>query len=149
LSFSVAYNAAMRHLVLLLLFVSLLQSQEVKPAPTVAQCRADERLWTDKVKNSPGTIGFFTLFDWTREMDACKVVDPAKQTSYNNLRLLLDGLFPVSAINRRHEDPPTVETCRREERWAMDKVKKSPETLPDFYTLLDWEFEIGRCKVAD
>jgi len=78
---------AMRYFVLLLLLVILLPAQEVKHAPTVEQCRADQRLWLAKVEGSADTTlpDFLTLQTWAEEMDDCRSVDPANHGQYYNI----------------------------------------------------------------
>lgn len=77
----------MRCFVLLLLLVSLLSAQEVKHAPTVEQCRADQRLWLDKIEGSHDALpSFVTLNSWSQEMADCDSVDPANDTRYYNIR---------------------------------------------------------------
>jgi len=80
---------AMRYFVLLLLLVNSLPAQEVKHAPTVEQCRADQRLWLDKLEKSPGSPGtlpdYWTLHDWDVEMADCRVVDHDRSLYYDNV----------------------------------------------------------------
>lgn len=57
-----------------------IQAQEVKHAPTVEQCRADQRLWMSKLEqpNRAGTanVSFDHLLAWVVEMGDCLDVDP-------------------------------------------------------------------------
>jgi hypothetical protein len=77
---------AMRYFVLLLLLLSSLPAQEVKHAPTVEQCRADQRLWLDKLESpSSSSPDFGTLSAWGQEMLDCIVVDPTNQKAYSNV----------------------------------------------------------------
>ncbi len=78
--------------VVLTLFVGLLfagkaQVQEVKHAPTIEQCRADQRLWLDKLENTsvPMPEDYRTLSGWISEMSQCKSVDPENQRRYYNV----------------------------------------------------------------
>jgi hypothetical protein len=78
--------------VVLMLLVGLLLAgqahvQEVKHAPTIEQCRADQRLWLDKLESSD-TIpeDFRTLNGWSHEMGECTSVDPENQRRYYNVR---------------------------------------------------------------
>jgi len=77
----------MRYFVLLLLLVSLLPAQEVKHAPTVEQCHADQRLWLAKIEGSQDALpNFVTLNSWSQEMADCGSIDPANDTRYYNVR---------------------------------------------------------------
>jgi hypothetical protein len=59
-----------------LFFAWKTQAQEVKHAPTVEQCRADQRLWLDKLENTSETIeDYRTLGQWAHEMHECESVD--------------------------------------------------------------------------
>jgi len=75
---------AMRYFVLLLLLISLLPSQEVKHAPTVEQCRADQRLWQDKLQTSDHSTlpDYMTLDKWFSEMAECRTLDPENVRQY-------------------------------------------------------------------
>jgi hypothetical protein len=76
-----------RVIFVLILFVGLLltgkaQVQEVEHAPTVEQCRADQRLWLSKLEDPSGTLPrYLTLGSWSREMAECRSVDPDNQMS--------------------------------------------------------------------
>jgi hypothetical protein len=61
-------------------------SQEVKHAPTVEQCRADQQLWLDKVENNSivELVSYTELDDWALEMADCRSVDPARHAEYDN-----------------------------------------------------------------
>jgi hypothetical protein len=77
---------AMRYFVLLLLLVRSLLAQEVKHAPTVEQCQADQRLWLAKLEGSAGASpDFVTLEHRSQEMDDCISVDPANHAKYYNV----------------------------------------------------------------
>jgi len=69
-----------------LLFASLAVSQEIKHAPTVEQCRADQRLWLGKVENDPSvaSVGYKELKSWGNEMLYCESVDPDYYNRYYN-----------------------------------------------------------------
>jgi hypothetical protein len=77
-----------RLLVLVLVSVSTGGSQEVKHAPTVEQCRADQRLWLSKLEQTgtDGTadVGYKELFGWAKEMSECEKVDPELHNRYYN-----------------------------------------------------------------
>jgi hypothetical protein len=86
--------------------------QEVEHAPTVAQCQADQALWTsrlveptkgweDTVKDTP----MKTVVTWGKEMSACSVVDPQNATKYNRTAeytLLVLGARQADFL-RRHD----------------------------------------------
>jgi hypothetical protein len=76
---------AMRYFVLLLLLLSSLPAQEVKHAPTVEQCHADQRLWLNKLENNSPLPDFDTLSAWGHEMIDCLAVDPPNQKNYYNV----------------------------------------------------------------
>jgi len=76
----------------LVLFVGLFcgwtPAQEVKHAPTVDQCRADQRLWLDKVEDtsSANALPSFRVLDgWSHEMLDCQSVDPENHNLYFNV----------------------------------------------------------------
>jgi hypothetical protein len=63
--------------------------QEVKHAPTAAQCQADARLWLSKLEDmrpsSLADVSYFNLSDWQSEMSDCKPVDPENVALYQNV----------------------------------------------------------------
>ena len=69
-------------LMLSLPFAGRAHAQEVKHAPTVEQCRADQRLWSDKLENSSSLPDYKTLMGWFHEMMECKAVDPENRRDY-------------------------------------------------------------------
>ncbi|MGA9965133.1 MAG: hypothetical protein WBQ10_08005 [Terriglobales bacterium] len=76
---------AMRYFVLLLLLLSSLPAQEVEHALTVEQCRADQRLWFDKLESQSPLPDFHTLSAWGEEMRDCIAVDPPNHKDYYNV----------------------------------------------------------------
>ena len=64
---------------LVLTFVGTSATQEVKHAPTVEQCQADQRLWLSKIEVGDNDVSanFTELSGWSREMLDCQHVDPA------------------------------------------------------------------------
>ena len=66
-------------------FVGRGEVQEVKHAPTVEQCRADQRLWLDKLENSALRPDYETLNAWSHEMFECKSVDRDNERFYRNV----------------------------------------------------------------
>jgi hypothetical protein len=87
---SVGYNAAiMKHVLILavVLIASLTVGQDVQHAPTVAQCRADQRLWLSEMEendDSPKLPTFGVLSKRNREMEDCKKIDPDNHSKYFN-----------------------------------------------------------------
>jgi hypothetical protein len=76
-------------LLLMVIPLQLIHAQEVKHAPTVEQCRADQRLWLAKLEQDPprsGTanVSYNELNAWTIEMMDCESVDPASAKGYYN-----------------------------------------------------------------
>jgi hypothetical protein len=77
---------------LLLLVIPLhsIHAQEVKHAPTVEQCRADQRLWSSKLEQFSGqpdpiwSISFKELMKWERELIDCVQVDLERRNEYSN-----------------------------------------------------------------
>jgi|SRR5271163_1280020 len=65
-----------------------LSAQEVKHAPTVAQCQADQRLWAAKLEQPHGqgvmAVSYRTLMEWLNEMTDCEDVDPTQHDLYMN-----------------------------------------------------------------
>jgi hypothetical protein len=73
--------------IVILLFTAITTTahpQEVKHAPTVAQCQADGRLWLSKLddENSKSSVSYNTLVDWGAEMKDCTKVDPTQHQLY-------------------------------------------------------------------
>ena len=64
-------------------------TQEVKHAPTVEQCQADQRLWLSKLEDSKGAgvtlVAFRELTGWQHEMYECRSVDPQHRNEYENV----------------------------------------------------------------
>jgi hypothetical protein len=80
----------MKTLCLLLAIAVPLQSihAQAEHAPTVTQCRADQRLWFSKLGTPDNldvaNVSFTELDDWRLEMGACFVVDPDLRPQYAN-----------------------------------------------------------------
>jgi hypothetical protein len=80
----------MKTLWLLLAIVVPLQSihAQVEPAPTVAQCRADQRLWFSELETPDNLdvakVSFNELEGWRLEMGDCFKVDPDLRARYDN-----------------------------------------------------------------
>jgi hypothetical protein len=84
----------MKLAILLLTFVTMALPRsagmrQVKHAPTVAQCQADERLWMSKLEQTQpsGTkdVSYNTLQSWIDEMGDCEAVDPDESNRYINV----------------------------------------------------------------
>jgi hypothetical protein len=63
-------------LLLLLLPYQPIHAQEVKHAPTVEQCRADQKLWLNEVEHASVSTSFPDLVAQEAEMIKCESVDP-------------------------------------------------------------------------
>ncbi|MDP9161979.1 MAG: hypothetical protein M3O09_17355 [Acidobacteriota bacterium] len=73
--------------VVLLLFVAVAISRaQVKHAPSVEQCRADQRLWLAQLESSGSLPNYRTLQGWNHEMGECSSVDSENQARYFNVR---------------------------------------------------------------
>lgn len=74
-------------LLLLVIPLHAIHAQEVKHAPTVEQCRADQRLWMSKVETDSDvvSISFTDLSSWADEIDDCEKVDPDSRYKYLSL----------------------------------------------------------------
>src|SRR5215472_18298499 len=75
-------------LVLVCVPFNSIASQEVKHAPTVEQCRADQKLWLGKAQESGGVgvanVSFDQLRGWQGELITCMDVDPESRQLYEN-----------------------------------------------------------------
>jgi hypothetical protein len=73
-------------LVLVLVSVNSLGSQEVKHAPTVDQCRADQQLWLSKIEDftSSQSVGYELATGWGFVMEGCEKIDPDHLDRYYN-----------------------------------------------------------------
>jgi len=76
-----------------LLFTRKAHVQEVKHAPTVEQCQADQRLWLAKLEGTSEAMpeDYRTLQGWFMEMRECKNVDPDNGRSYMNVCSEIDA----------------------------------------------------------
>ena len=81
----------MKRLLLLLVMViplQLVHSQEVHYAPTVEQCRVDQQLLMSKLKPSKGmrtsNVSYKELDSWTQEILECLKVDRENEIRYYN-----------------------------------------------------------------
>jgi hypothetical protein len=88
--FRLKRRTTMNKLWLLLLLVMPYQSihaQEVKHAPTVAQCRTDQKSYLSKLEKAPDTVSYKDMHSWFPEMFNCgQNVDPDNSLSYYTTR---------------------------------------------------------------
>lgn len=84
-----------------LVFVTAAWSQEVKHAPSIAQCRADQRLWFSKITDSDSlrATSILQLEGWTTVMNDCKEVDADNVRPYLDVITLIKGEEAVRLIN--------------------------------------------------
>lgn len=83
----------------------ILNAQEVKHAPTVEQCRADQRLWLSKLEEPAlANVGYYELNGWVMEMSDCETVDPDFSLRYLNTQseTQSEKLDRVADFLRRH-----------------------------------------------
>lgn len=83
-----------------ILFADLLVAQ-IKHAPTVTQCQADERTWAAQIDEHLQheralSWTYYTLKDMGEEMLACDDVDPRNHTAYINTAVEI-----TEAMNKR------------------------------------------------
>jgi hypothetical protein len=80
-------------LFLMLVSCSAVWAQEVKHAPTVEQCRADQKLWLAKLEEPGGitNVRVKELHGWQGEMRDCKSVDPEYDDRYYNVTGEIQG----------------------------------------------------------
>jgi hypothetical protein len=75
-------------MVLALIPFNPIAAQEVQHAPTVDQCRADQRLWLSKLEVPKGAgvanVSYKELDGWFQEMYGCESVDPQHKIQYFN-----------------------------------------------------------------
>jgi hypothetical protein len=79
-------------------------AQEIKHAPTVAQCQADQRLWLSKLEDSASasSVSYNTLADWVDEMGDCAKVDPAGHSLYENVEAEAVEIIMVRYLRYLH-----------------------------------------------
>jgi len=66
-------------------FVLVAVGQDVQHAPTVAQCQADQRLWSSELEDdAQPKPEVDVLRKWTRAMQDCEKVDTEHKFSYYN-----------------------------------------------------------------
>ena len=76
--------------VILIVVASTATFGQVKHAPTVAHCQADQRLWLSKIEaasteEASSTLPkYAVLKDWAGEMEDCEDVDPDNKAKYYN-----------------------------------------------------------------
>lgn len=57
---------------------------QLKYAPTVEQCRADQKLWLSKVEDNADAVSWKYMDNWFHEMQECMTVDPENKPKYYN-----------------------------------------------------------------
>jgi hypothetical protein len=87
-------------LLLMVTPLQLIHAQEVKHAPTVEQCRADQRLWLSNYAST----GFAELTSRVAEMRDCEKVDPASADRYHNTgdEILAEQALRLQGFLYRH-----------------------------------------------
>jgi hypothetical protein len=93
-------------IILAILFAAPAFTQEVQHAPTVAQCQADERLWSSKLEASElNDVTFKTLIDWQHEMNQCRAVDRQHYSDYYGTEAEAQAVAAAREFNfiRRHD----------------------------------------------
>src|ERR1700733_5260164 len=94
-------GAPMKRLLILGIFVLAAVGQDVEPAPTVAQCQADQRLWLSKLQESDSLRfpTFNVLPRWGFEMGDCEKVDPDNESKYYNIGAETHALQATRLLN--------------------------------------------------
>ena|SRR5437868_15431799 len=66
------------------LLVSLVGAQEIKHAPRIEQCRADQKLWMSKLEGDNGlkNVSFRELRGWNSVISDCENVDTELHDRY-------------------------------------------------------------------
>jgi hypothetical protein len=86
-------------------------AQQVHHAPTVEQCRADQRLWLSKLEDlgrgraGVATVGYRELDqDWSNQMIECMTVDSENNSRYYNTygETSAEELLRLENFLRRH-----------------------------------------------
>jgi hypothetical protein len=94
----------MKSILILSFFVLAAVGQDVQHAPTVAQCQADQRVWSSELEDDTyPKPDIDVLQKWTREMRDCKKVDPEHKFEYYNTVAEIDSeelLRMVNFLNR-------------------------------------------------
>jgi hypothetical protein len=78
-----------------------IHAQEVKHAPTVEECRADQKLWWAKLEREiPGiaSVSFDELDGWDNQMIGCAKGDPEFETRYCNTRSEICGEMQLRLV---------------------------------------------------
>jgi hypothetical protein len=96
--------------VLLFLIMTTSLFGQVKHAPTVAQCQADQHLWLSKVETSAAndsvTLPGYSLVDeWAQEMGDCIDVDPENRLKYSSTasELRIEQFLRLKHFLDRHD----------------------------------------------
>jgi hypothetical protein len=86
--------------------LQFIHAQEVKHAPTVEQCRADEKLWMSKRGDDAAVVDitYGELDGWIAKMYECQTVDPGNRVQYYNMQseLAVRQVMRLEKFIRRH-----------------------------------------------
>jgi len=85
----------------LILTASLSVGQDVKHAPTVGQCQADQRVWVADIEqvDSPRLPKYSVLSKWSHEMTDCEKVDPDNKGKYYNTGAEIDAMQAIRLMD--------------------------------------------------
>lgn len=75
---------------------------QVKHAPTVEVCTADQRLWWDELQNSRSLPDYEILDGWFHEMLDCTTVDPDHRLPYLQVVFAADNAKLMRVENYLH-----------------------------------------------
>jgi hypothetical protein len=78
---------------------------QVEHAPTVAQCRADQRLWRSQLDKDASSLKYAALRTMAEEMIACDTVDPPNHQDYYDAATIASTniVIRMSAFMQRHQ----------------------------------------------
>lgn len=84
---------------------SLAMAQDIKHAPTVEQCRADQKLWSSGMEQPNSPISFDELSRRQIEINRCMAVDSERYTQYYNTEgeIVARQLLRVENFLTRHK----------------------------------------------
>jgi hypothetical protein len=83
----------MRRLPLIVsMFALAAVGQDAQHVPTVAQCQADQRMWSSELEDDTRPKPEIDVLQkWTREMRDCEKVDAERKFNYYNAVWEIDG----------------------------------------------------------
>jgi hypothetical protein len=82
-------------LLFLLMIARVVHAQEVKHAPTVAQCQADMKLWRAQSKDERTALPYAELYNRKTEMLDCSDIDETLESGY--LKVAQNYIFEMGA----------------------------------------------------